>query len=162
MFVVDTVLNLVFNLTIIIGKLIITAIVAISSLLAYFFQKSIFYGICMFLSLTTNVLWIFRNKGRSYLLVPMAHLTVLNIFVIAGCIEVEWIWSIKVVFSGGDKMCKLIKWFQTLSVMESSAVFIYLLIVFRQPQCFETKMKEDMLLVWLISPLLAIPQVRFK
>lgn len=156
MFFVDLFTSLIFNFVKSIVILSIEAMKIFSSL------KSTFFAVWLSFSLILNVIWIVRKKAKNQLIIPMAHLICINFIVIGVCIEIHWIWNITVLFPGGDVLCKFLKWSQTTSVMITSALIIHIINLFRYHQRFQSKTKICIMIMWVISPLLAYPQVRIK
>lgn len=124
--------------------------------------KSIIFPIWIVISLLSNFIWITRAKPMSLINLPMVIVILVNLFFIATCTEILWIWSFEIVFPQADALCKSIKFIETTTALMSSSLFIYILILFRHPQTFENEIMKNILLIFVISPILTLPQVRFE
>lgn len=135
---------------------------AFSTFSEYRVRKLIVFSIWVLVALGINTKWMMKDKVKSDVSLPITQLTFLNFVVIITCLEVELIWNISVEFLAGDIMCKIIKWLQTTSLMLCAAFISQTVIMLKYPMKNRMNLvKLVTCLVFLICPILSIPQVRF-
>lgn len=156
MYCIEAVSNLVFLFATAIANVAIEASKNLYSL------KSIVVVISAALSLYINAVWIKRVNLKKHLIVPIVYLTVVNLISIATSIEIEIFFSFDIALLEANILCKFLKWIQSTSIIMSTGLIIYIINIFCHPQTFQSKIKEKIRLILIITPILTFPQVMSK
>lgn len=156
MYCIEAVSNLVFLFAKAIANVAIEASKNLYSL------KSIVVVISAALSLYINAVWIKRVNLKKHLIVPIVYLTVVNLISIATSIEIEIFFSFDIALLEANILCKILKWIQSTSIIMSTGLIIYIINIFCHPQTFQSKIKEKIRLILIITPILTFPQVMSK
>lgn len=109
-----------------------------------------------------NAFWILQLKVRRHIILPMVFLTMVNILFVVTSVQLKWLFSVKVIYIGADLICKFLKWMETSFIVMSSGLIIYIIILFRNPQAYQSGIKKVILRILAIIPIITFPQVRFK
>lgn len=138
------------------------------------FIKAIVLSVIAVLSLFANsgTIWSILKTRRKYqgfsaIYTLILHLSVADLLVTIFCIAGEALWSYTVAWLWGNAMCKIFKFLQMFSLYVSTFVLVLIgvdrFIAVRYPmKSLNTthRCNRLVLLTWIISFILSIPQVR--
>jgi len=140
------------------------------------YLRAIILAIMSFLSLACNLATIYsimknRRRQRSYsaIYTLILHLSVADLFVTIFCMAGDAIWSYNVAWLWGNVACKIFKFLQMFSLYLSTFVLVLIgvdrFVAVRYPmKCrnMSQKFSRFVLLAWMLSFVLATPQVKYN
>jgi len=138
------------------------------------YLKVIILAVMSILSLVCNLATIYsitknRRRQRSYsaIYTLLFHLSVADILVTIFCMAGDAIWSYNVAWLWGNAACKIFKFLQMFSLYLSTFVLVLIgvdrFVSVRYPmKGLNMKFSRFVLLAWMLSFVLAIPQVKYN
>lgn len=150
------------NLLEIASSLVFLMTVAVEAIVSLRSFRSLIFPIWLIISLLSNIICIHRAKPGNFITLPMVFVVFVNLLFIGICFEALLIWPFEIVFPRGHALCKSIKCVATTSALVTSLLLIYILILFRYTQTSEREVLKNILLIFIVSPIITLPQVRFE
>lgn len=140
------------------------------------FVKVIILAIMSILSLISNLATIYsikknnrRQRSYSAIYTLILHLSVADLLVTIFCMAGDAIWSYNVAWLWGNAACKIFKFLQMFSLYLSTFVLVLIgvdrFVAVRYPMKglnMSQKCSRLVLLAWMLSFVLAIPQVKYN
>ncbi|XP_053385804.1 cephalotocin receptor 1-like [Mercenaria mercenaria] len=110
---------------------------------------------------------LFKRVSLTRMHLLMLHLSIADLFVAFGSLLPQLAWDVTFVFKGGDILCRLVKYTQTLTIYASSYVLVMTAIDRYLAIChplvsrkYSSKIVKKMVVIaWTLSLLFSIPQI---